>query len=107
MLAQSLSGPPASVRVHLRRAHRIADCLWRRWHVGPWQWRLKHVRWFLEHRTAHLGPWARYRYWLTILKLLEVRQKAHLWRPGLAGPWTSAKGIRAAKQYARLRTAPR
>ncbi len=105
MLKRSLTGSPRSVREHLGRARLIAEGIWRRWHVGPWQWRLKHVRWFLEHRTEHLGPWARYKYWLTILKVLEARRKTHLWRRGLAGPWTSAKVIPASRQNTRLRAA--
>ncbi len=81
----------ASVWPHLGRARLIAERIWRRWHVGPWQWRLKHVRWFLERRTAHLRPWARYKYWLTMLKVLEARKKAGPWRRPLDGPWTSGK----------------
>ncbi len=91
MLKRSLSGSPTSAQEHLGRAQLIAERIWQRWHVGPWQWRLKHVRWFLERRTGHLRPGTRYKYWLTMVKVLEARKKADAWRGALAGPWTSAK----------------
>ena len=83
---------------HLGRGRLIAEGIWQRWQVGPWQWRLKHFRWFLERRTEHLRPWERYKYWLTMLKVLEARKKADAWRRALVGPWTSARATRINKE---------
>lgn len=30
--------------------------------------------------TAHLRPWARYKYWLAMLKVLAARKKTDSWR---------------------------
>ena len=51
LLANRLPGSRrGTVRQHLARAGLIAQVIWRRWQVGPYQWRLKHLRWYLvEH----------------------------------------------------------
>ena len=40
-----------SVRAHLQRAERIAESIWRRWQMGPFQWQTKHLRWYLAEQT--------------------------------------------------------
>jgi hypothetical protein len=45
--------------------------IYRRWHVGPHQWQVKHVRWYVEHGTDGFTPSTRYRDWLT-LRLLST-----------------------------------
>lgn len=87
LLKRSLAGRPRSVRGECERGARVAAAIWTRWQVGPWQWQCKHVRWFLEHRTTHYGDWTRYRYWLTVERLLKVTGKADNWRPRLEGAW--------------------
>jgi len=48
LLARRLPGSRrGTVGSHLARAERIAEVIWRRWQVGPYRWRLKHVRWYL------------------------------------------------------------
>jgi len=61
-----------AVRTESDRATRIASDIWQRWRTGPWQWKQKHVRWYLEYRAAKYSPWTRYRYWLTVQRLLHV-----------------------------------
>lgn len=36
-----------TVKAHLQRAELIAESIWRRWQVGPYQWQAKHLRWYL------------------------------------------------------------
>ncbi|MCA9860888.1 MAG: hypothetical protein KC438_14260, partial [Thermomicrobiales bacterium] len=49
MLVRRLPGSRhGSVRAHLQRAERIAESIWRRWQVGPHQWQVKHLRWYLS-----------------------------------------------------------
>ena len=50
-----------SVRAHLQRAELIAEIIWRRWQVGPYQWQVKHLRWYLVEKTQHLTSGTRYR----------------------------------------------
>ena len=87
LLQRAVSGKVADVRAECNRAARVAAAVWSQWQVGPWQWRCKHVRWFLEHRTAGYSAWTRYRYWLTVERLLHVIGKWHDWRSQLTGPW--------------------
>lgn len=84
-----------TVRQHLARSQRIAELIWRRWHVGPGQWRLKHVRWYLLTRTAHLGSGTRYRHWLTVRLLIMALDKDD-WIERLDGPWVRPNGERGA-----------
>ena len=84
-----------TVRQHLARSQRIAELIWRRWHVGPGQWRLKHIRWYLLTRTAHLGSGTRYRHWLTVRPLLVALDKDG-WIERLDGPWVRPSGERGA-----------
>jgi len=54
------------VKEHLNRAKRIAVVIWVRFQVGPYQYQLKHLRWYLEVHAKDLAPNTRYRHWLTI-----------------------------------------
>jgi len=89
LLKRSLPGHSVVVRRECQRAAGIAAVIWRRWHVGPWQWKCKHVRWFLEHHMSQYRGWTRYRYWLTLERLLQAIEKREDWRPHLNGPWQS------------------
>ena len=76
-----------TVQPHLDRAAAIAACLYRRWLVGPYQWRVKHVRWYLEHGTNSFEQSVQYRYWLTIRVLVIALGTEANWLPRLKGPW--------------------
>jgi len=45
-----------SVHFHLQRARTIAAAIWRRWQVGPHQWQVKHLRWYLTNKTTLYTP---------------------------------------------------
>jgi hypothetical protein len=89
LLARRLPGARrTTVSDHLARAAGIASCLYRRWQVGPYQWRLKHARWYLEHgMDPSFEPSVRYRYWLTLRLLVIALRKDVDWLPRLRGPW--------------------
>lgn len=91
LLNRCMRGDRNAVRADCERASRIARAIWRRWQVGPWQWKSKHVRWFLEHRADKFSLWTRYRYWLTIERMLHVTGKLDDWQALLKGPWRSPK----------------
>ena len=87
LLMRRLPGPRATtVHGHLTRARLIGAALYQRWQVGPYQWRLKHLRHYLEHRTARFEPTTRYRHWLTV-RLLVLALGREDWLPRLRGPW--------------------
>lgn len=91
LLRRGLPGEDARVRAECDRGGRVAAAVWQQWGVGPWQWRCKHIRWFLEHGSAGYRPWTRYRYWVTVKRLLQVIGKWHHWRAQLIGPWCAPK----------------
>jgi hypothetical protein len=94
LLNRRLPGPRrTTVRAHLRRAERIAKLIYQRWQVGPYQWQVKHVRWYLERRTEHLRPSARYRHWLTLRLLVVALGRDADWNLHLVGPWQRPTGI--------------
>jgi hypothetical protein len=66
--------------------------IYRRWQVGPYQWRVKHVRWYLEHITNGFKPSTRYRHWLTIRVLMIALGKETDWQRHLNGPWVRPTG---------------
>lgn len=77
LLARTLPGSRrGTVAAHLARAERIGDAIWRRWQVGPYQWQLKHLRWYLATQTKSHSTSTRYRHWL----------------PRLQGPWIRPTG---------------
>lgn len=90
LLKRSRPGHSVAVRRECQRAAAVAGVIWTRWHVGPWQWQCKHVRWFLEHHLNQYQGWTRYRYWLTIERLLCAVGKLEDWRVHLKGPWRAA-----------------
>jgi hypothetical protein len=74
--------PGTTVHAHLGRAGGIAACIYRRWQVGPYEWQVKHLRWFLEHGTTSLEGSVRcYRYWLTIRVLIIALGREADWLP--------------------------
>ncbi len=82
-----------SVRAHLQRAQLIAEVIWRRWQVGPYQWQVKHLRWYLVEKTQHLTPGTRYRHWLTVRALVSALRTAEHWLPQLQGAWLKPTGM--------------
>ena len=81
-----------SVRAHLQRAELIAETIWRRWQVGPYQWQAKHLRWYLVEKTPNLTSSTRYRHWLTVRLLVFALQTEVQWLPHLYGPWIRPTG---------------
>ena len=81
-----------SVRAHLQRAERIAETIWRRWQVGPHQWQVKHLRWYLTTQAGGFTPSTHYRYWLTVRTLVYALGKDEHWLPQLQGPWVRPNG---------------
>lgn len=93
LLARTLPGSRrGTVAGHLARAERIAEQIWRRWHVGPYRWQLKHIRWYLVTRVVSYAFSTRYRHWLTVRVLVQSLGHADDWLPRLNGPWVRPNG---------------
>jgi hypothetical protein len=101
LLAKRLPGSRrGSVRQHLARSGHIAETIWRRWHVGAYQWQLKHIRWYLQERTSEYTSSTRYRHWLTV-RLLIFALDQDGWIERLDGPWVRPSGVRGALKTGR------
>jgi len=101
LLANRLPGSRrGTVRQHLARAQRLAQIIWQRWQVGPYQWRLKHLRWYLQERTDDYTTGTRYRHWLTV-RLLILALDHDGWIERLDGPWVRPTGVRGALKAGR------
>ena len=94
LLANRLPGSRrGTVRQHLARSERIAEVIWRRWQVGPYQWQLKHLRWYMVEKTNDCVSGTRYRYWLTVRLLIFALDHGG-WVERLGGPWVRPNGER-------------
>jgi len=101
LLANRLPGSRrGTVRQHLARAGYIAGIIWRRWQVGPYQWQLKHLRWYLQECTHQHASGTRYRHWLTV-RLLILALDRDGWIERLDGPWVRPTGVRGALKAGR------
>lgn len=101
LLANRLPGSRrGTVRQHLARAGHVAQLIWRRWQVGPFQWQLKHLRWYLVECTSEHASGTRYRHWLTV-RLLIFALDQDDWIERLDGPWVRPTGERGALKAGR------
>ncbi|WP_123753332.1 hypothetical protein [Pseudomonas putida] len=72
-LAGVLTGSHATRQRHVFQAKIIHAAIADRWQIGtPWNWRRKHLVWFLDHRLAGRSEATRYYYLLTA-RLLALR----------------------------------
>ena len=82
-----------TTRSHLARAEFIGREIWRWRQIGPYQWQVNHLRWFLERKTNRLTPGVRYRYWLTVRLLVVALGREADWLPHLLkGTWIRPSG---------------
>jgi len=90
-LSGVLKGSPSTYERELAQSRKIYEAIHDRWNVRrPEQWRLKHILWFLGVYQALDSAETRYRYWLTVKKIMKRLEKEEDWAPRLNGPWTKA-----------------
>lgn len=78
ILERATPGKRSHVLKKCRLAAAIAETLWRCQHVGPWQWRLKHLQWYLDGEARNLSASTRYDHWRAIRAVLAGMKKLHL-----------------------------
>jgi len=109
-LRDVLSGSPSSRARHLRQARVIQHAINQHWGIAnPHRWRVKHLRWFLQHHCAGLAPISRYRYWLTVALMARRRHRTEDWQAHLRGSWQRPDGshtMHACRSHQRLEKAP-
>ncbi|MDA9096176.1 hypothetical protein N9J88_07270 [Porticoccaceae bacterium] len=80
LLKQRIKGSRQTrVKEHMDRAKRIAIAIWARFQVGPYQYKLKHLRWYVDTCTKDLASNTRYRHWLTIRHIITSLDKNAVW----------------------------
>ena len=95
LLARKLTGKRSGrVREHLNRAKRIAAILYCQFQVGPYQYQVKHLRWYLTTQTHQLKPATRYRHWLTVKYGVYALGKEAHWMKALQGPWLTPVAVK-------------
>ena len=77
------------VKEHTDRALKIADVLYRQYQVGPYQYRLHHLLWYLNTRIQALGSSSQYRHWLTVRIIVVALGQWPQWEAMLNGSWQS------------------
>ena len=88
LLGKKITGRRGTrVKEHTKRALTIADALYRQFQIGPYQYRLHHLSWYLNNHIQHLKPSSQYRHWLTIRLIVIALDKDGQWLPLLKGAW--------------------
>src|SRR5262245_32971809 len=84
-----LSGAPSMQDKHRKRLIAIQSAIFIRWGIkNPEQWRVKHLRWFLQEHMKDNAASYRYDFWLTVREITKRRGRELDWEPRLRGPWT-------------------
>jgi hypothetical protein len=78
ILFRALAGKRTNVERRIRFAKHVAERIWRSWQVGPWQWRLKHLEWYLDVEIGGLKASSRYDHWRAIRTILSGTDRKHL-----------------------------
>ena len=90
LLKPKLTGNRSTkVKERINRARHIAAVIWVRFQVGPYQYQLKHLRWYLDVHSKDLKMGTRYRYRLAIRSIIEALNDKGRWLKQLSGPWGS------------------
>ena len=88
LLGAKISGKRSTrVKEHLTRATHIADTLYRQYQIGPYQYRLGHIQWYLTKHIQPLSPSSQYRHWLTVREIVVALTRWSAWHEGLQGSW--------------------
>lgn len=95
MLGRAQPGTKRAIRAHIRRAVMLAVLIHERWPEVeyPEQWRVKHLRWALEHALSAHSAGTRYNYYRSARVVAAQMGKAHDWEPYLRGPWQRPDGL--------------
>lgn len=89
LLGKRIPGRRASkVKENRERAIRMADALYCHFQVGPYQYRLNHLLWYLNTHIHDLKPATLYRHWLTVRQVVMTLGRWNQWNALLEGPWT-------------------
>ncbi|HLD67508.1 MAG TPA: hypothetical protein VJA19_15860 [Pseudomonas sp.] len=83
-LSGVLTGSHATRQRHLRQARAMQTAIQKNFDLNnPWNWQLKHVRWFLERHLQGQASATRYYYQLTARLMLRRLGRERDWQDRL------------------------
>lgn len=83
-LSGVLDGSHATRQRHLRQAKAMQAAIQQRWQRdNPWNWQLKHVRWFLDRHLESHSQATRYYYRLTTLLIITRLGRCQAWQAAI------------------------
>lgn len=70
----------------------IADEIWKRWHVGVYRLRQKHVVWYLTECLSDRGSHCRYQHYLVVKMMVRILGHES-WLEHLDGCWSRPPAV--------------
>ncbi len=91
-IAKSLSsrafrGNRQSIKQKTKHIINMSEAIRLRWDVHPYDWQVKHLRWFLEVWISDRAPGTKYRYFRYLREILIFQNHWDDWKGYLKGPW--------------------
>ena len=88
LLGKKITGRRGTrVKEHTTRALTIAEVIYRQYQVGPYQYKLHHLLWYLNTHIQSLKQSSQYRHWLTIRIIVMALDKEEQWLSLISGSW--------------------
>lgn len=72
LLHRSLPGKRSNTRRRCQIAVSVAEMIYQRFGIGPYQWKLKNCIWYLDFFCSKLSHHRRYQHWLVVRELLSA-----------------------------------
>lgn len=82
-LGKRLTGSSITIKKHEERALKMSTAIYKRFGAHVYQYKQKHLLWFLNEHTKFYAKSTRYNYFLTITKIVLLNKKMAFWLPFL------------------------
>jgi hypothetical protein len=80
-LGKRLTGSSITIKKHEERALKMSTAIYKRFGTHVYQYKQKHLLWFLTEYTKFYANGTRYNYFLTIMKIVLLSNKMASWAP--------------------------
>lgn len=78
LLARATPGKSSGVGRKVKTARQVAGEIFEQFQVGPWNWKAKHLDWYLQVATRELSAARRYDLWRAARAILMATGRADL-----------------------------
>lgn len=87
LINKQIPGSSKTKSNHIKRGERIAQMINERFLISsPYQWQVKHLKWFMEVLSRDIENSTLYDYWLTTRKIGSCLGKWQHWQKHLPNP---------------------